>query len=48
MVRRHRQKKIHDGQRNIRQICEFGQLMSDQDRETTGMKLAIQIQTHLV
>ena len=44
MARRHRQEKIHDGQRKTRQVCEFGQLMLDQDRENTGVRLTIQIQ----
>ena len=30
--------------RDTRQVCEFGQLMLDQDRENTGERLTIQIQ----
>ena len=44
MVGRHRQEKIHDGQIDPRQVCEFGQLMLDQDRENAVERLAIQIQ----
>ena len=33
MVGRHRLEKIHDGQRDTRQVCESGQLLPDQDRE---------------
>ena len=39
--RRHRREKIHHGQRNTRQIHEFGQFMLDQDRENTGKRLTI-------
>ena len=38
------ERKYMDGQRNTRQVCEFGQLMHDQDRENAGETLAIQIQ----
>ena len=37
------EKKTHDGQRNTRQVCKFGQLMPDQDRENTSERLTIQI-----
>ena len=33
----------HDGQRDTRQVHEFGQVMLDQDRENTGERLTIQI-----
>ena len=34
-------------QRNTRQICEFAQLMLDQDRENAGKGFTIQIQRHI-
>ena len=44
MVGRHRQEKIHDAQRDTRQVHEFGQLMLHQDRENAGERLTTQIQ----
>ena len=35
------EQKIHDGQRDTRQVCKFGQLMFDQNRENTGERLTI-------
>ena len=37
-------KRKHMTDRDTRQVCEFGQLMLDQDRENTGERLTIQIQ----
>ena len=44
LVRRHQQKKVYDRQRNIRQICEFGKHVLDQDGENAGKGFTIQIQ----
>ena len=41
MVGRHRQEKIHDRQRDTRQVRESGQLLPDQDRENTGERLTV-------
>ena len=43
MVRWHRQKKIYDWQRNIGQVCEPRQLMSNQGREGTGKRFIVPI-----
>ena len=47
LVRRHRREKVHDRQRDTRQVHKFGHLMLDQDRENTGERITIQIQRHV-
>ena len=35
------ERKIHDRQRDTRQVHESGQLLPDQDRENTGERLSV-------